>query len=294
MSLRRLLLAAVTLVALVPAGAARAEGATVEITGSSSVSVGDSVPILISGFTSPFVTISTCGNEARRGSVDCNLVASKGLRLNADGASKDVVVVAEPPMKCPCLIRVANDANDEVATVPIRLAGHPTGPLVDPTPINDAVGLTIRAHTATDGFLDWARGAIGGSARYSITVEVANRTTATLRNVRLFGSIGRGETDELVPIDVPNPGPITPGATWTETVYAELPAPSIGTFRFRMTAAGAGASVDASVAQRHSTPLLLGVLAFLVFDVLVIVVRRLDRRRRRQRQRVATPSTTTA
>ncbi|MFM7686935.1 MAG: hypothetical protein ACKPDI_13570, partial [Actinomycetota bacterium] len=110
----------------------------------------------------------------------------------------------------------------------------------------------------------------------------------------LFGSIGRGETDELVPIDVPNPGPITPGASWTETVYAELPAPSIGTFRFRMTAAGAGASVDASVAQRHSTPLLLGVLAFLVFDVLVIVVRRLDRRRRRQRQPVATPSTTTA
>ncbi|MEY4175190.1 MAG: hypothetical protein RI900_2355 [Actinomycetota bacterium] len=293
MIVRRLLLAAGVLVALVSAGAARAEGAKVEIPGSSSVSVGDSVPIRITGFDSLFVTISTCGNEARRGSVDCNLVASKGLRLNADGASDDVVVVAEPPMKCPCLIRVANDANDEVATVPIRLAGQPSGPVVDPAPIDDAIGLTIQAHTATDGFLDWARGAIGGSARYSITVEVANRTTATLRNVRLFGSVGRGTTDELAPIDVPNPGPIAPGATWTDTVYAEVPAPSVGTFRFRMTAAGAGASVDASVTERHSTPLLLGVLAVLVLDLVVIVVRRLDRRRRR-RQRVATPSTTTA
>jgi hypothetical protein len=290
--LRPVLVACALLTALVPTANARAEGATVEVSGSASAKVGDTVSIRISGFTSSFVSISTCGNEARRGSVDCNLVSSKGLRLDANGASDDVVVVAEPPMKCPCVIRVASDANDEVATVPLRVVGHPTGPVVEPSLIDDAVGLTVDARAATDGFLDWARGAMGGSALYSITVEVANRTTTTLRNVRLFGSVGRGETDELVPIDVPNPGAIAPGSTWTETVYVRVPTPSVGSFRFRMTAAGAGATVDASVVQRHSTPLLLGVLAFLVLDVMVLIVRALDRRRRRQR--VATPSTTTA
>ena len=71
-----------------------------------------------------------------------------------------------------------------------------------------------------------------------------------------------------------------------------MPAPTVGSFRFTITASGAGATVDASVSQRHSTPLLLGVLVFLVVDVVVIVLR--IRARRKAAQRVAEPFTTTA
>lgn len=289
-SVLRALTVLMALWTIVPASAASADGPTVEITGSRSASVGDSVPIRISGFSGSFVTISTCGNEARRGSVDCNLVASKGLRLKVDGTSDDIVVVSKPPMKCPCVIRVASDSNDEVATVVLRIIGHPFGDVVEPAPVDDAVGLDVRATSEPDGFGGWVRSAAGGPARYAVVVTVTNRTTTVLRNVTLFGSVGRGETDELVPIDVPNPGPIAPGGAWTETVYTQVPTPSVGSFRFRVTATGAGATVDASVTERHSTPLLLGLLVFLVVDVLVLVMRRLARRR----QRVAAPSTTTA
>ncbi|MEY4338973.1 MAG: hypothetical protein RLZ14_823, partial [Actinomycetota bacterium] len=51
-------------------------------------------------------------------------------------------------------------------------------------------------------------------------------------------------------------------------------------------------TVDASVSQRHSTPLLLGLLTFVVLDVLFLLVRACNRRRE-ARQRVAEPSTTT-
>lgn len=290
----RLVAASLVLVGMLP-GAARADGPTVEIDGDTSVATGGAVDIRISGFQTSFVTISTCGNEARRGSVDCNLPSSQGLRLNADGRSVATVVVAKPPMKCPCVIRVASESNDEVASIPLTISDLPTGPVIDPKPIVDAVKLSIRAATATDGFGDWARGALGGPARYAVTVEVTNRTSVTLRNVSLFGSVGRGPADELLALDLPNPGPIAAGATWTQTVYAKVPAPTIGSFRFKVTAAGAGATVDASVTQRHSTPLLLGVLVFLVVDVGLIVVRRLRRRRgaRADDQRVAEPLSTT-
>jgi hypothetical protein len=115
----------------------------------------------------------------------------------------------------------------------------------------------------------------------------------TLRNVSLFGSVGRGPADELLALDLPNPGPIAAGATWTQTVYTRVPSLSVGSFRFTVTASGAGATVDASVTQRHSTPLLLGLLAFVVLDMLFLLVRARNRRRE-ARQRVAEPSTTTA
>lgn len=290
----RLVAASLVLVGLLP-GAARADGPTVEIDGGTTVATGDAVDIRIAGFETTFVTISTCGNEARRGSVDCNLPASQGLRLNADGESIATLLVAQPPMKCPCVIRVASDSNDEVATVPLKITDQPTAPVIDPAPIVDAVSLSIRATATTDGFGEWARSALGGAARYAVTVEVTNRTSVTLRNVSLFGSVGRGPADELLALDLPNPGPIAAGATWTQTLDVRVPAPTVGSFRFTVTAAGAGASVDASVTQRHSTPLLLGVLVFLVADVAFIVVRRLRRRRRERAddQRVAEPSSTT-
>ena len=287
----RLFAASLVLLATSPA-AARAEGPVVEIDGASTAATGESVEVRIGGFASSFVTISTCGNEARRGSVDCNLPSSQGLRLNSDGESIATVVLAAPPMKCPCVIRVASESNDEVATAPVTITDQPTGPVIDPAPIADAVKLSIQVVAEHDGFGDWVRSALGGPARYAVTVAVTNTTSVTLRNVSLFGSVGRGPADELSALDVPNPGPIAAGATWTQTVHTRVPAPSIGSFRFAVTASGAGATVDASVTQRHSTPLLLGVLVFLVLDVVVIVMRM--RARRKAAQRVAEPFTTTA
>ena len=68
---------------------------------------GQRVVLNIDGFESLNVTISVCGNDARRGSVDCNMYASEGLKLDTDGTSTVIQIpVAAPPVPCPCVIRV--------------------------------------------------------------------------------------------------------------------------------------------------------------------------------------------
>ena len=49
-----------------------------------SIKAGDRVLVTLDGFEGTAVTISVCGNEARRGSADCNLTASEGLGLDLD------------------------------------------------------------------------------------------------------------------------------------------------------------------------------------------------------------------
>ena len=73
-----------------------------------------------------------CGNLAKRGSTDCNMPASQGVRLyHVDDSPLTAFVVSAPPGTCPCVIRASSDTG-EVAYAPIEIRGVPTGPVVDP------------------------------------------------------------------------------------------------------------------------------------------------------------------
>ena len=97
------------------------------------VEVDDRVIVTIDGFEARVVTLSVCGNEGRRGSADCNMVASKGLRLDGDGTATTAQFgISAPPVPCPCIVRVASRNADEVSVVPIKISGHPTGEVQDP------------------------------------------------------------------------------------------------------------------------------------------------------------------
>lgn len=243
----------------------------------STMQPGERVLVTLDGFRGSAVTISVCGNQARRGSADCNMTASEGLGLDRDGSSTITEFpVAAPPVTCPCLIRASTTSFDEVALTPIELIGHPVGPVVGVV-AREPLVVSVSARRSPRGSADSVRSSLGGPTAYDVTVSVRNRSTETLAPLTLTGSATRGD-DDVATLDLPRPGPIGPGETWTRVVRATLPAPVLGTFRWRVTASGAGPAAHAEVAT-SDLPVALLVLA-LVFgvDIVAIAWRRIRRR----------------
>lgn len=238
-----------------------------------SAKIGTTVSLTIEGFRTRSVTISFCGNEARRGSSDCNMIASEGRHLPADGeVSLAELPVAAPPVDCPCVIRVASRLNDEVAVIPFEIVGHPVGPLVDSPNVDTSVAVTIDAHRAPDGVAAWGRSSLGGAATYAVTVTVKNRSTVAVNDLRLSGAAERG-SDHLATLVLDAPGVIAPGQTWEQEVRVTVPGPSFGDVRWRVAASGAG-RVATAAKTTHDTPwLLLALLVFLVADLTVLLIR---------------------
>ena len=289
---RALIVSVSLLVGLAPAAGAQSSLTGPEVSLDRSVlEPGDRVVLNIDGFESPNVTISVCGNEARRGSVDCNMYASEGLRLDTDGTSTVIQIpVAAPPVPCPCVIRVANRTFDEIAISPIELIGHPVEPVIESPGFSDAVDVSISAVAAPDGLFDEARTSLGGPATYEVTVTVKNRSTVPFSAVSLAGTVGRGG-DQLATIALDDPGQIAPGRTWQQVVTAEVPGPSFGDLAWQVDVFGAGPTVTAVETTEQRPTLLIVLVLVLVADVFLLVIRFMVRRRaaRAAKAAAATP-----
>src|SRR5689334_6068911 len=78
----------------------------------SEVDDGQLIWVTVSGFTAGSVTLAVCGNEARRGAADCNMIESKGVRIQPE---LDQTVarfgISTPPADCPCIIRASSPNN---------------------------------------------------------------------------------------------------------------------------------------------------------------------------------------
>ena len=248
------------------------------------ITTGDRVIVTINQFESPEVTISVCGNNALRGSADCNMPDSEGVALRPRGVPTGVELpIAVPPVPCPCVLRVSTRNNEQVAYAPINLIGHPTAPLTPPEELKDPLDVRVAAAQTAVGLMDRLRSSVGGATQYDIEVTVRNRSAATFSSIRVSGSAGRNPGEELVRIDFDSPGTLEPGQTWTGTATSELPALTLGEVEWRVTASGAG-SPTTGTATTDGTPWLLWTLAVvLVLDLVILLVRlvmRLVRKRR--------------
>jgi hypothetical protein len=244
------------------------------------VEPGGRTTLTIGGFTSPWVQISICGNEARRGSADCGTDTSEGVEVSRSEPLTIAMPVAAPPADCPCVIRVVGQNADEVAHTPIEVIGHPVSPLTDPPLIGEVVAVSITATELFTGALDALRSDLGGRTSYEVTVRVRNLANTPLKRVNLSASAGGGEGDDSVArVDVDDPGLIGVGQTWQQTVVVELPAPAFGSTEWRAVASGAGPSVIATSATEHRPWLLIAAAAALVVIVWMLFVRWRMRRR---------------
>jgi len=249
------------------------------------VNPGDRAMITVSGFEAHLITISVCGNEARRGSADCNMQQSQGMGLTAGRPSGIALTINEPEPTCPCIIRVTSDGNDEIAAAPITITGHPVGPLIDPPSFGDLVSVDIRAVEAPRSFWGYIRPELGGPTPYDVTVSVKNLTTTTMYNLKVSAAVGRDENDYLGDVIFGAPGGLPPGQTWTQTVRAVVKAPVYGTLMWRAAVSGAGPTVTVQDSVEHKPLLLMiGCLA-VIAGLFTLIIRALVRRHIRIEQR---------
>lgn len=253
------------------------------------VEPGSSTALTIDGFTSPYVQISICGNEARRGSADCNMSASEGVEVSDDEPLVLQMPVAAPPVDCPCVIRVVGKDSSEVAITPIVVTGHPVGPLVDPPVLGDLVVVSITAREAPKGVLDALRSDLGGKTNFEVTVRVRNLANTPLKQVSVSASAGRTASDDsLVSIELENPGVLGVGQMWQQTVSVEIPAPAFGYTEWRATVSGAGPIVTSTSTTKHRPWLLIILSMLVVFNIGLLLIRwRIRRRAAREAEAAA-------
>jgi hypothetical protein len=251
----------------------------------SEVAIGEKIRVTVANFNALFVTISICGNEARRGSSDCNLIASSSIEMRPVGQVTSLLfTAAAPPAPCPCAIRASSTFNDEVAVVPISLIGHPVGPTIGGPNLDEPlVAATITARAAPKGVFGWIKSSLGGSVPYEVTVTAKNITaTETLHHVAVFASVARNAHEEIATLALDDPGEIGPGQTWTQVVTVEVPAPSISKVQWQVIASGAGPQVASVIETRHRPTLLILLVMLLVLSIWILIVRMWLRRRERR------------
>lgn len=246
------------------------------------VDPGQRVDVIFTNWEARLATLSVCGNLAKRGSADCNQVASQGVTLRGIGVTEPVAsfVVTPPAGTCPCVIRAAGTDTNELAIAPIEIIGHPVGPLTEAFS-GATLEVGVDAQAAPDGFLATVRSLLGGETDYDVTVTVRNIATETFDNVDVFGSVGRSATEDQAIFEL-LPEPIPPGQTWTGEATVAIPAPLIGDYLWQVTASGAGPPARAEEPMRAIPWLLLLLVVVLIGDVVFMVARWLRRRAQRR------------
>jgi hypothetical protein len=224
------------------------------------------------------VVISVCGNQARRGSVDCNLADSQGIGVTPYVEPVTELIVKAPPGTCPCVIRVSNSTQDVVAFAPITIVDMPSGPVVGNV-FEPPLTLDLRVRRAPEGLLSRIRSSLGGPTAYELTVVVRNKTAEDLRGVRLIARAGRHATDQARIVNLEAPDVLSASQSWTHVQRVTLAAPVVGRFVWTVSASGVGGAVRAEAVSNHTPFLLLLIILIIAADVAVILGRRLRRRR---------------
>jgi hypothetical protein len=252
--------------------------------------IGQRVRMEITGFESPVVVMAVCGNEARRGSVDCDNLGSQARETNRDGTpTLGSVVVGAPPAPCPCIIRVTSDDNDEVAVAPITILDHPVAEIVEPSAFVQPLVTEIDAVLVPGGIAARARSSLGGTQHYEVRVAVRNTATYPVEAIRATARYTRVNYTDTRSIEIDDPGELAAGTTWEQVVDVEVPPLTTGDVVWRLEVSGTGAPVIADDETTYQPVALYLLVAVLVLDVLILLWRLARRRRRRRRSRRGPP-----
>jgi len=232
---------------LVSATPAQADGPMIEVT-PASTSPGDSVLVELNGWPGTVATAQVCGNGARRGSTDCDQVGAESIRVPASGREFVRVRVQEPPVGCPCVIRVSTVRGDVVRTAPITVDGVPDGVDLAPVEVSPAAAsVRIRATVVGAGGVLGKVGRAFGVGGRSLVLTVHDGSAVAATGLRFVGTVGRpGGSGTPLSRVVPD---VAPGATVTTRIPLSSPFPPWADLEVRGVVAG----FDVPVPVRTST-----------------------------------------
>nr|WP_229899179.1 hypothetical protein [Streptomyces hiroshimensis] len=140
------------LVALMPSGAAAAEGPRLSLD-RGEAGKGSVVVVKGEGWRPrALLTLLVCGQNMVGGTNDCVNAEGRTVTTEGDGAFRRELVVSEPPKPCPCVVHVATVMGEvEVVDVPLVVAGHPVAPLPD----GARIGVLDARLEGSGGVLTW-------------------------------------------------------------------------------------------------------------------------------------------
>jgi hypothetical protein len=239
-------------------------------------SPGDLVDATLEHWPTGLVTVSVCGNEARRGSQDCDLRSAFSVNMPAGGDMRIRVSLVRPPGSCPCVVRAATTTNATVRLAPIVLNGVPAGAAPPPAAVSVAAdGLAVHARVL-DGTSSWTS-VFGAATSRTLRLTIDNRGVSDTPPLRIIGGVGRDATSgegfasRLIP-------PLAGGEHRTVTIPVEMSVPAFGDYVVFGTIYG----LDAPVTFRADTDNDPWALE-LAIPVLLLVGAQLARRRERCR-----------
>ena len=152
---------------------------------------GATVRANLNGWRVPLVIVSICGDEARRGSQDCNQPGSVGVLISRVGEGS-ALLSARPPLDCPCVIRASTPDNSIVRTAPIVVRGVPVLRLdqLFPRLGEDAPASQLRVDARLDdqsSLVSW----FGASGTRRLQLTLHNLGSTSLSGLSLSATVGR-------------------------------------------------------------------------------------------------------
>ena len=241
------------------------------------VGIGDSLRVTLTDWEAGAVTISICGNEARRGSVDCALRESQGVGPFRFGLPESALLaVVEPPAPCPCVVRVSTPGNDAVKTAPIELRGVRVGPVVGAQPPGPVLRVTASVSAPKGAGLQRLRSAVGGRTPRRLQLTIFNTGSTPATRLDLSAAVGR-DAQGGEPLRIPTIESLGGGQSTTVEIPFTLAAPAFGDYVVFGTVYGPGSPVGFTARTAKSPAVLLMVLAVLGLDAALVGVRRVQR-----------------
>lgn len=268
------------------------EGGTVLVEPDAAIEVGDELTVTGSGWAARSnLLIEFCGNEARDGSTDCALREARTVATSFDGRFAIIVEVAEPPVACPCVLRVWTVTGaTTMTTVPLEFEDFegPTEPATTDIDTDTNRGESDGGNSSEPAALR-AEVRITGGDRWASWFGLPTTRTAVVTfhndggepSTPGVASIAWGAGDEptgFLPL-VPVPA-IDGGASMEERLDIELDAFTTGRVTVRGDLLSVGDPVS-FVARTTVTPWgLIALAAAAAFAAITVLVRFLWRHRR--------------
>jgi hypothetical protein len=227
--------------------------------------------------------VMLCGDDARRGSADCDLVHAQTRTTSATGGWGAEIGVAIPPAPCPCVAAAFPNNGATPTTAPIDIVGAPVAPLAQ---VGPQLTLTVLSlHLEGLGPLQaW----FGGSPGRTLVLTIKNNSGQDQVNPPIFLAVGKGPNPSQL-VNAPPLGTIAAGATATLRIPVSFPLFAFGTY----TLSGTVGYADSQARFSARTLLLPWGLIGIGLAVLLLVAfwlyRRLRRWSMRRRQVKAGP-----
>lgn len=261
---------------IVAAAPDAASPATVTPTPSGSVSptsapIGGSVTVAGTGWPADsLVGIEVCGNGARRGSSDCAPSAGAVAGANSTGQFASPVTILEPPVPCPCVVKLTGLSTPATVLLPLTISGHPDVGAGQSAGIDVVRDLEISSMSVDGGgsFTSW----LGGTTERTLVMTVRNTGNVAITDPRVVLAVGKG-SDPTGIIPSPSLGTIPGGTQTTYRIPFEVGPLAFGDYTVTASIPGFAPPVQASTSTTVYPWLLLIIPAVLVVQLVLILVR---------------------